>query len=182
MRPSPFADRSPTSSTVMDTFPASWPVRRALQAYLDENGFTFEAYDAKWTEASFLGIKFAVPNTRAHQIGIRQHDLHHVATGFGTDLAGEGEISAWELRGVPSLGLYVGGLVMLGTVLGFVRAPLRAWAALRAGGRPLFDHHLSYEEAMSMTVGELRERLGLPPEGIARAPRALHAYAPRKVA
>jgi ubiquinone biosynthesis protein Coq4 len=26
------------------------------------------------------------------------HDLHHVATGFGTDMIGEGEVSVWETR------------------------------------------------------------------------------------
>jgi hypothetical protein len=114
-------------------------VREALGEYLAENGFTFEAYDAKWTDASFLGIKFAVPNTPKHRWGIMLHDLHHVATGFGTDLTGEGEISAWELRGVRSLGLYVGFIVTLGALMGLVRAPRRALTAYRAAGRTLFD-------------------------------------------
>src|SRR5262245_47490792 len=97
----------------------SMNVRAARDAYLEENGFTVDAYDERWTWATFLGVRFAVPNTAKHRWGIMLHDLHHVATGFGTDLAGEGEISAWELgagglAGLRALGPYVGSIVMSG--------------------------------------------------------------------
>ena len=75
-------------------FPADWTVDAALQLYLDENGFTREHYAAPRTPASFLGIGFSVPNTPKHRWAIQLHDLHHVATGFGTNPAGEGQISA----------------------------------------------------------------------------------------
>jgi hypothetical protein len=164
-------------------------VREARDAYLAENGFTVEAYDAKTTDASFLGIKIKVPNTAAHRVGIMLHDLHHVATGFGTDLTGEGEISAWEARrGLAALGAYVGGIVASGVALGFLVAPVRATAAWRAsrGGASLFplcrlppdEFSKRYEALLAMTVGELRASLGVPPEGVARHPRKLHAYAP----
>jgi hypothetical protein len=75
-----------------------WSVQEGRDAYLAENGFTVESYDAKWTPASLLGITFAVPNTKNHRRAIMWHDLHHVATGIGTDPAGEGEIAMWEMR------------------------------------------------------------------------------------
>ena len=163
----------------MDTYPADWTVRRALDAYLAENGFTVEAYDAKWTDASFLGIKLRVPNTKKHRDAIMLHDLHHVATGFGTDLTGEGEISAWEVRrGVRWLGFYVGTIVALGTLLGVFGAPRRALAAYRAPGRSLFNASTDYDALLAMTVGELRAYLQVPSTGIASAPRRLHNYAP----
>lgn len=162
-----------------DLFPADWTVKRARDAYLAENGFTVEAYDDKWTDASFLGVRFKVPNTPKHRWGIMLHDLHHVATGFGTDLRGEGEVSAWEARGTfRGLGLYLTMLVGSGAMLGFALAPRRALAALRAGGRPLFTDPIEYDALLAMTVGELREHLGLPRDGIARHRRGLHAYAP----
>ncbi|HEU4538135.1 MAG TPA: hypothetical protein VFS00_28635, partial [Polyangiaceae bacterium] len=65
--------------------PADWTVRQGRDAYLGENHFTLEAYDAPRTEASFLGMAFTVPNTPRHRWGIMLHDLHHVATGYGTD-------------------------------------------------------------------------------------------------
>jgi hypothetical protein len=165
----------------MDTYPAEWTVKRALDAYLGENGFTVEAYDAKWTEASFLGIPFKVPNTKKHRWGIMLHDLHHVATGFGTDLKGEGEISAWEARGrFRGLGPYLTMLVGSGTLLGLLLCPRRAWRAFRSGGRPLFTEPTEYDALLAMSVGELRALLGLPRDGIASTPRRLHALAPSR--
>lgn len=164
-------------------FPSSWTVRRARDAYLAENGFTLEAYDAAWTDGSFLGIKLKVPNTKRHRWAIMLHDLHHVVTGYGTDLVGEGEISAWELRGIRALGLYVGSIVLSGALLGFVCAPRRALVAFRAArtSRTLFaggDSEAEYEALLNLTVGQLRALVGAPEDGVAKHPRALHAYAP----
>ncbi len=165
-------------------WPAHWSVRRARDAYLEENGFTVEGYDDRWTDASFLGIKLKVPNTERHRWAIMRHDLHHVATGYGTDLVGEGEISAWELRGLRKLGLYVGAIVVSGALLGLLRAPRRTLAAWRAaesagllfGGAAADD----YEALLDLTVGELRALLGVSEAGVAEHPRALHDYAPAR--
>jgi hypothetical protein len=166
-------------------------VREARDAYLAENGFTVEAYDAKWTDASFIGVRFAVPNTPRHRLGIMLHDLHHVATGFGTDLVGEGEISAWEARrGLRALGPYVGGIVASGVLMGLLLAPRRTLRAFRGkrGCASLFplcalskaEFAKRYEELLGMTVGELRRALGVPDPGAADGPRGLHAYAPNR--
>jgi hypothetical protein len=174
-----------------EPFPASMSVRAARDAYLAVNGFTALAYDAKWTDASFLGIKLRVPNTEKHRVSIMLHDLHHVATGFGTDLAGEGEISAWEARrGLGALGAYVGGIVASGVLLGFLFAPkraVRAWrnSSLAGTSDSLFpltlheDFAARYERLLAMTVGELRRELGVPADGVAHGPQGLHAYAPK---
>ena len=173
-------------SNLAQTFAADWSARRARDAYLAENGFTLEGYDDDWTSASFFGLKLAVPNTKRHRWAIMLHDLHHVATGFGTDLVGEGEISAWELRGIRPLGLYVGSIVVAGALAGAVLAPRRALAAWRAArsARSLFElvpatDGSAYDALLDLTVGELRERLGIPRDGLAREPRRLHDYAPR---
>jgi hypothetical protein len=165
--------------------PAELTVREGRDAYLTENGFQVEHYDAARTPASFLGIKFSVPNTPAHRRAIMQHDLHHVATGFGTDPAGEGEISAWEARhGLGPLDGYVRSLVLTGVLAGVAFAPLRTWRAFRAAGssRPLFDQGLEgYDALLELTVGELRARLGVPHDGIATGLRGLHSTAPRSL-
>jgi hypothetical protein len=150
---------------------SSLSVREARQAYLDENGFTVEAYDARWTDASFFGIPLRVPNTARHRFAIMLHDLHHVATGYGTDLAGEAEISAWELRTVRSLGLYVGTIVTLGALMGLAVAPRRTVAAFRAGSRgaPLFGRiadEAAYATLLTVDVGHLRRQVGVPLNGL----------------
>ena len=165
------------------SFPSSWTVRRARDAYLAENGFTVEAYDAKWTDGSFLGVKLSVPNTRKHRWAIMRHDLHHVATGFGTDLVGEAEISAWEIRAAKDLGLYVSSIVLGGVVLGILRAPRRTLEAFRAGKHARFlyrgpDSDAEYEAMLNLTVGQLRALMGVPEDGVAMRPAKLHDFAP----
>jgi hypothetical protein len=157
-------------------------VRAGRDCYLAENGFTLEAYDAKWTPASLLGFTFYVPNTSHHRRAIMWHDLHHVATGYGTDPAGEGEISAWELRrGLAGLDLYVSAIVISGTLLGLLVAPrrtFRAWSDSGGTGRTLFARASSeYDALLACSVAELREQLGVPEQGVAQQ-HGLHSTAP----
>jgi hypothetical protein len=158
-------------------------VREGLRAYLDENGFTVEGYDDKWTQASVLGVRFAVPNTPRHRWAIMLHDLHHVATGYGTDVTGEGEVSAWETRrGLRDLGAYVSGIVLAGTLAGVILAPRRAWSAWCAPGasRSLFVKDIDYAGLLNLSIVDLRQRLGIPRDGIA-GHRELHSLAPKAV-
>lgn len=142
-------------------------------AYLRANGFTVDAYDAPWTPVVILGLRLGVPNTPRHRWAIRLHDLHHLATGYGTDPSGEAEISAWELRrGIRSLGVYVGAIVLSLALLGLVIAPQRTWRAWRTSGRggcSLFNQRdePAYESLLRLDVGALRTRLGLPAQGLA---------------
>jgi hypothetical protein len=156
-------------------------VRDALHVYLAENGFTAEGYDAPKTKGSFLGFEFSVPNPPSHQRGVRLHDLMHVATGYGTDHAGEGEISAWQARrGLRGAGHYVAAIVLASMVTGVLLAPKRTLSALFStrGRGSLFDVDLDYETLLDRTVGELRDLLDLPRDGLAVGPRGLHSHAP----
>jgi hypothetical protein len=157
-------------------------VRDGLRSYLEENGFTQAAYDARWTDASLLGIRFSVPNTPRHRWAIMLHDLHHVATGYGTDITGEGEVSAWETRrGLGDLGAYVSGIVLSATMAGVLIAPRRTWTAwwAPAATRSLFVRGIDYEALLALSVGELRARLGIPRNGLC-GHRRLHDLAPRR--
>jgi len=153
----------------------------ARDKYLSENGFSTNTYDDPWNEVSFLSFAFKLPNPPSRRRAIRFHDLHHVATGFGTDLIGEAEISAWELRrGVRGVGPYVSLLIVQLALLGLVIAPRRTLAAWRASNNrfSLFHEKKSYEELLTMSVGELREFLGVPADGVAHGPQKKHAFAP----
>jgi hypothetical protein len=109
-------------------------VREAREAYFAANGFSAAAYDAKWTPVAFFALKFAIPNTPRHAWAIRLHDLHHVATGYGTDLVGEGEISCWELSGgLRGLDLYVSSIIVMVALTGFCLSPRRMVRAFREG-------------------------------------------------
>lgn len=168
-------------------YPADWPVRRALAAYLDENGFTVEEYDKPVISVTFWWLTFPFPNPPSRREAVRLHDLHHVVTGYGTDPTGESEISAWELRrGVGVFSLFVQCVVLTGALSGLVHSPRRTWAAWKAGRSPEGvglqptgrDH---YTRLLDLTVGELRAVYGVPPEGVTGA-RELHYAAPSRKA
>jgi hypothetical protein len=161
--------------------PASMQVGEALGHYLAENGFDTSGYTSERSQGSLFGLKFSVPNPPAHQRALRLHDLAHVATGFGTDHAGEAEISVWQARhGLHAGGHYVAAIVLTNVTIGLLAAPRRTLRAVleRSPGRSLFDLPRSYEELLELSVGQLRELLFLPTWGLARGPRGLHAHAP----
>jgi hypothetical protein len=134
---------------------------------------------AAWP-GSLFGVAIAVPNPPSHRRAHRLHDLHHVVTGYGTDHAGEAEISAWQLRrGARAAGHYVGAIVVANALLGLALAPGRTLTALRGvAGSSLFQLDLEYEALLDRSVGELRALLGIRADGLAVATRGLHARAP----
>lgn len=170
------------AATLSEPLPSSLSVDAALDGYLSENGFTREGYDARWTDASFFGLPLVVPNTPKHRWAIMRHDLLHVLTGYGTDHAGEAEISAIEVRlALRDLGAYVGGIVLVGYGLGLAthHARTRAAYATAAGLRSIYGRDApTYEAMLAMTVGELRAWARIPARGLATAPRKLHLRAP----
>jgi hypothetical protein len=163
--------------------PSSWTVRDAVAAYLEENGFDVKDYDAPTALVTPFGISMHIPNPPSRQRAVRLHDLHHLVTGYGTDFAGEAEVSAWELsRGLRGLGLYIRLIIVTAFVGGLLVAPRRTWRAFRAApGRDTLFPRPDYESLINLTLGELRQLLGVRSAGLARAPRGLHLKAPKPV-
>jgi hypothetical protein len=153
-------------------------VGRALAEYLGENGFDAAEYTSPTFRMKLMGRYHDFPNSADRQWAIPLHDLHHLATGYGTDFIGEAEIGAWELRaGCRTFIVYC--LNATAVAIGLVLSPRRVLAAFRAaeGARSLYRRPLQYEAALKMTSGELRAHLGVAPEGIAKEPRRLHSDA-----
>lgn len=107
------------------------------------------------------------------------HDLHHVLTGYGTDVLGEAEIGAWELvSGCTSFFLW--WINASAVAVGLMLNPRRvARAGIKAvGHRSLYRHGIAYASLLQMTVGQLRAELGMPEGGQADRPPRLHRRAP----
>jgi hypothetical protein len=150
-------------------FPASYPVRQALDEFLSKYGFASDEYAARTYWIDLFGWKLRLPNPRSRRVMVPLHDLHHIATGFGADLASEAEIGAWELRAgctTPMLWFLNLSAAMLGLVLA-PRRTLRAFSAGR-GQTTLYHLKLGHEQALELTVGDLRRRLGIPEAGLIR--------------
>ena len=83
----------------MADYPSELTLREALATYFRSNGVPpGGGYDDKWVVIRARSIPIAAfPNTAERVRALRLHDLHHVLTGYDTDLAGEAEIGAWEI-------------------------------------------------------------------------------------
>jgi hypothetical protein len=161
--------------SLVEPVAADQNLRAARDAYFAENGFTLADYSAQTVTIKAFGLALVLPNGPGRQWAVPQHDLHHVATGFGTDLVGEGELAAWELGAGCRRGV-VYALNAMATAAGFVFAPLRVLRAFRLGRgqRTLYRHPREYDALLDQTVGQLRQHLGVPDRGLAENPRKLH--------
>src|SRR5215831_934949 len=134
----------------------SLAVGAARDAYLAENGFDLAGYTADTFEVEVFGRTFTATNSADRKWAIPLHDLHHVATGYGTDLVGEAEIGAWELVGGCST-LIVYWLNATAVMIGLLIAPRRTLAAFRDAHRAktLYRQPHDLEQVLGLTVGEL---------------------------
>jgi hypothetical protein len=62
------------------------------EAFRTANGVPETATAFEWIRLGPLPIP--IPNPPSRRRAIRIHDLHHLVTGFSTDLAGEAQVSA----------------------------------------------------------------------------------------
>lgn len=135
-------------------------MREARKKYFDVNGFGDNGgYDDAWVDFKLGPIPMPFPNTKGRVRAVRYHDLHHVLTDFDTDVAGEFEISAWEIAaGCKDFGaawaLNLGGL----TAGALVRCPRRTWRAFVRGRREETMYGHDIDEMLNLTVKEARER------------------------
>jgi hypothetical protein len=137
-------------------------VRDARASYFESNGFSDAGYNDDWVHLKVLGIPVAIPNTRSRKRAVPLHDLHHVATGYSTSLIGEAEIGAWEIGGGCTSYWAAWVLNGLGFTYGVVLAPRRIYRAFVRGRHSRTLYHTGWQdELLDVSVGELRERLGL---------------------
>jgi len=109
------------------------------------------------------GFHFYFPNFDARRKAVIKHDIHHLVTGYSTDLIGESEISAWEIASGCKKYWFAFFIDTSGFMLGL---PLNFWRVLKAFARGrrtknLYADLISTEKALNMKIGELRSYLDL---------------------
>lgn len=135
-------------------------VAEALARYHAENGFRGDAMVEDTLQVSVFGLPAVdMPNPRFQRHLLAKHDLHHVVTGYGTDLRGEAEMGAFEL-GAGSLHWFV----WLNNVAALWLGVLCPWRTARAfvrglKARSLYLDDTPYEALLAMSLDALRERL-----------------------
>ncbi len=140
---------------------ATQTLREAAALHLKDEGLDTAAPDARWVWIRIGPIPFAYPNTKGRKRIVLAHDLHHLLTGYGTDLIGEAELGAWELgTGIRDRSAVRYEIRVLGFML--PRFPRRLRTAFVRGRhcRNLLGYRLD-DVALSRTVADLRDELGL---------------------
>ena len=131
--------------------------------YYRVNGFSDDGGDSlEWVPIKILGVTLKIPNTDGRRKAVKIHDLHHVVTGFQTDLRGEAEIGAWELAS-NCLSSRAATVLNLGALsIGLVMAPrrmARAWS-LGRHTKNLYTEE-GVDHLLPRHVGEVQAKLGL---------------------
>lgn len=118
--------------------------------FREANGITETQRRIEWIK---LGpIPVPIPNPPARRRALRIHDLHHLVTGYRTDLPGEFQISAWEC----AAGLHNEPLAWIfcpsGTLGGMLRCPHLTVAAYARGrrSRTLFGQDPQTADALTL--------------------------------
>jgi hypothetical protein len=148
-------------------YPDEVTVRAARGRYFADNGFGDGGYDSRWVKVQLGPLPVWIRNTQSRVRSVRLHDVHHVLTGYDTDVAGEGEIGAFELAAGcadhPAAWYLNLNAVAIALPLG-VRRLARAFARGRRSGC-LYDREWD-EALLDETVGGLRERLPVAPRDV----------------
>ncbi len=108
------------------------------------------------------GFALYIPNFDAHRMAVIRHDVHHLVTGYSAStLAGESEISAWELASgcktywaATVINMYC---AMIGVPFN-LRNLLNAFTRGRRT-KNLYNKELTKQEFLHMPLEELKHRL-----------------------
>jgi hypothetical protein len=139
-------------------------VHEARARYFADNAFGDDGgYHDRWVTLYKLGpIPLGFPNTEGRIAAVRYHDLHHLATGYDTDILGEAEIAAWELASGCTRFPAAWVLNSLALPVGVLRSSARMQRAFARGCRTRNLYLEPFADALlDERLGSLRARLGM---------------------
>jgi hypothetical protein len=149
-------------------------MREAKQAMFQRAGIPADGGDSEaWVDFKLGPVPMPFPNTDARRRAVKLHDLHHVLTGYRTDIIGEFEISAWEIASGCGRFAVPWGLNLMGLTAGLLVAPRRTMRAFWRGARSSSLYTtLTHDEVIDLPVTEVGRRLTLPPPDASNTPTA----------
>lgn len=137
-------------------------IRAGRDAYFAANCLPADGgYNEKWVRFKVMGIPVVFPNTEARKRQVPAHDVHHVLTGYGTDLTGESEIGAWEIgSGCDGPARHLGLRVMSVAIFWALGRTFRAFLL----GRQCKNFYAAGtigDDLLARPVSEVRAEIGL---------------------
>src|SRR5688500_885517 len=153
----------------LSSYDADQTMREARARYFEVNRFGADGgYADAWVDFKLGPLPLPFPNTPGRVRAVRYHDLHHVLTGYDTDIIGEFEISAWEIAAGCKGYLVAWQLNLGGMFAGLLVAPRRMASAFLRGrsSESLYDQPL--EALLDATVAATRAKMGVdrPPRRV----------------
>jgi hypothetical protein len=144
-------------------------LREARARYFRDNAFGDDGgYAKRWVRVQLGPVPFAFPNTQARVRAVRYHDLHHVVTGYATDVVGEAEIGAWEIASGCAGFVAAWILNLYALVLGLVADAGATFRAFVRGRRTRNLYRSAWDETLlAARIGDVRELLGLAADAAA---------------
>jgi hypothetical protein len=138
-------------------------IKDALSQMFDRFNIPANAYTAKSFIIRVGKIPIHVPNIPARIKIARYHDIHHIITGYPADWRGEAEIGAWEIATGCRKSFIAWFLNSGAVIVGLFMHPKAVLKAFQRGRntRTNLYHDFEYEPLLSMTVKEVREKIGL---------------------
>jgi hypothetical protein len=144
----------------MTDYPTNLSMKDALRVYFDANGFGPDGgYAAAWVDLKLGPIPIPFPNSDARRRAVRFHDLHHIATGYQTNYAGEFEISAWEIATGCRDFVAAWQLNLAGMLGGILVYPKRTFRAFVRGRHTKNFYGEDYEPLLGLSVRDARGKL-----------------------
>lgn len=137
-------------------------LRQGLAAHLADEGFSPDGGAAdRWATLRIGPVPFCIPNLAVRRKALLPHDCNHLLSGYGHDLIGESQISAWELGGGLGGEVAAWFLAWPAVLPGTVLAPRRTFAAFVRGRRTgnLFGTDL--DALLDEPIAALRASMGL---------------------
>jgi hypothetical protein len=142
-------------------YPDEMTIQEGLRLYFEANGFGPDGgYDKKSVSIPIGPFVIRLPNTEARKRAVKRHDIHHLLTGYHTDLLGEAEIAAWELAS-GCRGYYAAWILnLMALIAGLFISPPRLYRAFLRGVRcKNLYHHSELPLLSEVQIGTLREQL-----------------------
>jgi len=153
-------------------------MRDARNAYFAANSFGANGgYDEPWITVKFGPLPLTIPNTPTRVAAVRYHDLHHIVTGYSTDIVGEFEIAAWEIASGCRNFPFAWIINLAGLAGGLFVAPVKVFNAFMRGRRSDTLYGKNLEEILAQPIREMHTRMILRPESAAIGAGDLASFA-----
>lgn len=137
-------------------------IAEARLQYWRDNSFGDDGgYNKVWEVIKVGPIPFPIRNVDGRKQALRFHDIHHLVTGYKTDLRGEGQIVAWEIAVGCGDKWFAWLINFQGLLIGLLH-PKVCLQAFARGRRSKGLYQRQWDPAvLDMTVPTLRAELGL---------------------